>query len=263
MTTTQRAAPGPAAHAQRRGAGAWRAACARGPLPAAATSAPSPPHGFSPRPALALALAAPFGTHRSYPSSHITSLATPAAAPGDALLTRARRAAEQAAPRRASAGSTSGASRFRLGDTEGHGGARRGTGTAAGHRPFSRDPTGQTARRPLSPTWLTLTATLGVTRGVTHGSHCAAPGVTHGSAQTDKGGGAGGARARLRVEHSPAEVTSARSGGLSDVATSCSLLFPDRSKPFSASHPTGHSSANPGRPPPQLEGPPLQVSVPV
>lgn len=144
MTTTQRAAPGPAAHAQRRGAGAWRAARARGPLPAAATSAPSPPHRFSPRPALALA--APFGTHRSYPSSHITSSATPAKAPGDAPLTRARRAAEQAAPRRASAGSTSGASQFRLGDTEGHGGARRGTGTAAGHRPFSRDPTGQTAQ---------------------------------------------------------------------------------------------------------------------
>lgn len=93
-----------------------------GALPAAATSAPSPPHGFSPRPALALA--APFGTHRSYPSSHITSSATPAAAPGDAPLTRARRAAEQAAPRRTSAGSTSGASRFRLGDTEGHGGAQ-------------------------------------------------------------------------------------------------------------------------------------------
>lgn len=145
-------------------------------------------------------------------------------------------------------------------DTEGHGGAQAQL-PATVLSPETR--LVRWPRRPLSPTWLTLTATLGVTRGVTHGSHGAAPGITHGSAQTDKGGGAGGARARLRVEHSPAEVTSARSGGLSDVATSCSLLFPDRSKPFSASHPTGHSSANPGGPLPQLEGPLLQVSVPM
>lgn len=131
----RRAAPGPAAHAQRRGAGAWRAARARGRFPQLRPQLLLHLTAFPLAPVLALG--APFGTHRSYPSSHITSSATPAAAPGDAPLTRARRAAEQAATWRASAGSTSGASQFRLGDTEGHGGARRGT---EGHRHSCRPP---------------------------------------------------------------------------------------------------------------------------
>lgn len=86
----------------------------------------------------------------------------------DVPLSRRPRGGPRPAARLGRLGSGSGTRR----DTEGHGGAQAQL-PATVLSPETR--LVRRPRRPLSPTWLTLTATLGVTRGVTHGSHCLPP----------------------------------------------------------------------------------------